>query len=443
MLNCICKFIVNGKGELHMKKFIALLLSLVMILSSFGVLASAETGSIGDLVDDINFEEALKNFNADGMELPEDYLDENYQYDMEALLQSGALDNLNLFGLTVDFLYNSSDDLFWATLNVKKNDLALARGNLNVYLMRVLKNHFGDDKLYTAKNAEAIINFIGHLINEDFIDTKVVFNSEPVSEAVFYKTVVDFSGLDVVIQRNWCDNPRLNFKPLMYALGVKFGNLLERDFKDGQVLAETIVKAVITQNLQVGPVNYFLDLLAAMSRTYGMCMVEPLKALLQSKLARGVISEEELSTMRGLLNLIFNNNNPDDTTRLQFITPPTYRFAIAKDQTEVFLYLIVYLNLVGRYKSNPQVVSNYKTDISESTILTATEKDRISAVIDGVFLGDLSGIVAMMGDLTVENMEEGKNDLWTKFVTFLSDMIKKFIGMFDKIYQSLINFGKA
>ena len=426
-----------------MKKFIALLLSLVMILSSFAVSASAETGSIGDLVDDINFEEALKDFNADGMELPEDYLDENYQYDMEALLQSGALNNMNLFGLTVDFLYNSSEDLFWATLSVQKSDLAIARGNLNMYLMRVLKNHFGGNKLYTAKNAETLINFIGHLINEDFTDTNVVFNSEPVSEAVFYKTVVDFSGLDVVIQHNWCDNPNMNFKPLMYALGVSLGNLLERDFKDGQILAETIVKAVITQNLEVGPVNYLLDLLSAMSRTYGMCMLEPLKALLQSKLTRGVITEEELSTMRGLLNLIFNNNNPDDTSRLQLITPPTYRFAIAKDSTEVFLYLLVYLNLVGRYKSNPQVVSGYKTDISESTILTQTEKERVSAVIDGVFLGDLTGIVAMMGDLTVENMEEGKNDLWTKFVTFLSDMIKRFIGLFDKIYQSLINFGKA
>ena len=426
-----------------MKKFIALLLSLVMILSSFAVSASAETGSIGDLVDDINFEEALKDFNADGMELPEDYLDENYQYDMEALLQSGALNNMNLFGLTVDFLYNSSEDLFWATLSVQKSDLAIARGNLNMYLMRVLKNHFGGNKLYTAKNAETLINFIGHLINEDFTDTNVVFNSEPVSEAVFYKTVADFSGLDVVIQHNWCDNPNMNFKPLMYALGVSLGNLLERDFKDGQILAETIVKAVITQNLEVGPVNYLLDLLSAMSRTYGMCMLEPLKALLQSKLTRGVITEEELSTMRGLLNLIFNNNNPDDTSRLQLITPPTYRFAIAKDSTEVFLYLLVYLNLVGRYKSNPQVVSGYKTDISESTILTQTEKERVSAVIDGVFLGDLTGIVAMMGDLTVENMEEGKNDLWTKFVTFLSDMIKKFIGLFDKIYQSLINFGKA
>ena len=426
-----------------MKKFIALLLSLVMILSSFAVSASAETGSIGDLVDDINFEEALKDFNADGMELPEDYLDENYQYDMEALLQSGALNNMNLFGLTVDFLYNSSEDLFWATLSVQKSDLAIARGNLNMYLMRVLKNHFGGNKLYTAKNAETLINFIGHLINEDFTDTNVVFNSEPVSEAVFYKTVADFSGLDVVIQHNWCDNLNMNFKPLMYALGVSLGNLLERDFKDGQILAETIVKAVITQNLEVGPVNYLLDLLSAMSRTYGMCMLEPLKALLQSKLTRGVITEEELSTMRGLLNLIFNNNNPDDTSRLQLITPPTYRFAIAKDSTEVFLYLLVYLNLVGRYKSNPQVVSGYKTDISESTILTQTEKERVSAVIDGVFLGDLSGIVAMMGDLTVENMEEGKNDLWTKFVTFLSDMIKRFIGLFDKIYQSLINFGKA
>ncbi len=426
-----------------MKKFIALLLSLVMILSSFAVSASAETGSIGDLVDDINFEEALKDFNADGMELPEDYLDENYQYDMEALLQSGALNTLNLFGLTVDFIYNSSEDLFWSTLSIKKNDLAIARGNLNMYLMRVLKNHFGGEKLYTAKNAEAIINFIGHLINEDFTDTYVIFNSEPVSEAVFYKTVVDYSGLDVVIQHNWCDNLRLNFKPLMYALGVSFGNLLERDFKDGQILAETILKAVITQTLEVGPVNYFLDVLSAMSRTYGISLVEPIKALLQSKITRGVITEEELSTMRGLLNLLFNNNNPDDTSRLQLITPPTYRFASAKDSTEVFLYLLVYLNLVGRYKSNPQVVSGYKTDISESTILTDTEKDRVSAVIDGVFLGDLSGIVAMMSDLTVENLEEGKNDLWTKFVTFLSDMIKKFIGLIDKMYQSLINFGKA
>ncbi|MGN1442553.1 MAG: hypothetical protein ACI4XE_01785 [Acutalibacteraceae bacterium] len=426
-----------------MKKFIALLLSLVMILSSFAVSVSAESGSIGDLVGDINFEEALKNFNADGMELPEDYLDENYQYDMEALLQSGALDNLNLFGLSVDFLYNSSDELFWATLSVKKNDLAIARGNLNMYLMRVLKNHFGDDKLYTAKNAETLINFIGHLINEDFTDTKVIFNSEPVSESVFYKTVADYSGLDVVIQHNWCDNPNMNFKPLIYALGVNFNDLLERDFKDGQVLAETIVKTVITRNLQTGPVNYILDLVAAMSRTYGMCMVEPLKALLKSKITRGVITEEELSSMRGLLNLLFNNNNPDDTSRLQFITPPTYRFAIAKDQTEVFLYLLIYLNLVGRYKSNPQVVSGYKTAISENTILTDTEKDRISSVIDGVFLGDLSGIVAMMSDLTVENIEEGKNDLWTNFVNFLSNMIKNFIGLFDKIYQSLINFGKA
>ena len=425
-----------------MKKFLALLLSLVMVLSSFGVLASAEGTSIGDLVGDVNFEEALNNFNADGMVLPEDYLDENYQYDMEALLQSGALNNLNLFGLTVDFLYNSTDELAWYTLAVEKSDFALAKANLNMCLLYILKNHFSGDKLYTAANAEAITNFIGHLINEDFTDVKVIYNREPVSEATFYKTIADFSGLDVVIQHNWCDQPRINFKPLIYALGVNFNDLLERDFSDGQALAEALVKAVITRNLQNGPINYILDLATSLSRTYSLCMVEPIKALFKSKIARGVINEYELEDLRGLLNLVFNNNNPDDTSKLQFITPPGYRFASAKDSTEVFLYMLIYLNLVGKYKSNPDVIKNYQSEINANTFLTATEKERINSIIGGVFLGDLPAIVAILDDLVVDNIEEGKNDLWRNFVNFLTNMIKNFIGMFDKIYQSLINIGK-
>ncbi|MGN1195028.1 MAG: hypothetical protein ACI4SB_06055 [Acutalibacteraceae bacterium] len=426
-----------------MKKFIALLLSLVMVVSSLGVLASAESASLADLVGDVDFAQALENFNADGMELPDEYLDENFEYDMEELLQSGALNNLNLFGLTVDFLYHNSDDLFWTTLTIEKSDLALAKANLNMYLLRVLKNHFGDDKLYTAKNAEAIANFIGHLINEDFTDVTVIYNSEPVSEATFYKTVADFSGLDEVIQHNWCDQPTINFKPLIYALGVNFNDLLERDFSDGQVLAEALIKAVITRNLQNGPVNYILDLVAYFSKTYGISMAEPIKALLKSKIVRGVIGEDELDTFRGLLNLVFNNNNPDDTTKLQFMTPPTYRFAIAKDSTEVFLYLLAYLNLDGRYKSNSDVIKNYQAEISANTFLDNTEKERINSVLSGVFLGDLSGIVAIIDDLVIENIEEGKNDLWKNFVNFLVNMIKNFIGMFDKIYQSLSNIGKG
>ena len=443
MLNCICKFIVNGKGEQLMKKFLALLLSLVMMFSCLGVAASAESANLADLVGDVDFAKALKNFNADGMKLPEEYLDENYQYDMEALLQSGALNNLNLFGLTVDFLYNSSDDLFWSTISIQKSDLALAKANLNMYLMRVIRNHFGDQKLYTAKNAEAISNFIGHLINADFTDVTVIYNSEPVSEAVFYKTVADFSGLDEVIQHNWCNQPTINFKPLMYALGVSMSDLLERDFSNGQVLAETIIKTVITRVLQNGPINYILEVLTYFAKTYGISMVDPIKALFKSKIVRGVIYDYELDNLRGLLNLIFNDNNPDDTSKLQFITPPTYRIAIAKDSTEVFLYLLAYLNLVGRYKSNPDVIRNYQADISASDILTDTEKERVNSVLNGVFLGDLSGIVAIIDDLVVENIDEGKNDMKNNFISFIVNFIKKFLSMFDKIYQSITGIGKG
>lgn len=426
-----------------MKKFLALLLSLVMIVSSLAVAASAESAGIADMVGDIDFAKALENFNADGMELPEEYLDENFEYDMEELLQSGALNNLNLFGLTVDYLYHNSDDLFWSTLTVQKSDLALAKANLNMYLMRVLKNHFGDEKLYTARNAEAIANFVGHLINEDFTDVTVIYNSEPVSEAVFYKTVADFSGLDQVIQHNWCDQPTINFKPLLYALGVNFNDLLERDFNDGQVLAETLIKAVITRNLQNGPINYILDVVTTFSKTYGISLAEPIKALLKSKIVRGVIYDYELDTFRGFLNLLFNNNKPDDGTKLQFMTPPTYRIAIAKDSTEVFLYLLAYLNLDVKYKSNADVIKNYQAEISANDFLDDTEKERINAVLGGVFLGDLSGIVAIIDDLAVENIEEGKNDLKNNFINFIVNMIKKFLGMFDKIYQSLISIGKG
>ena len=104
--------------------------------------------------------------------------------------------------------------------------------------------------------------------------------------------------------------------------------------------------------------------------------------------------------------------------------------------------MLIYLNLVGKYKSNSDVIKNYQSEINANTLLTATEKERINSIIGGVFLGDLPAIVAILDELVVDNLEEGKNDLWRNFVNFLINMIKNFIGVFDKIYQSIINIGK-
>ncbi|MGN0467471.1 MAG: hypothetical protein ACI4GY_01945 [Acutalibacteraceae bacterium] len=454
-----------------MKKFIALFLSVLMMLSSFAVIgfaegeavvpeettAAEEKTNVDKLVDAIGFEEALKNFNSDGTEIPSEYLDGENQYDIEKLLADGVLDNVNMLGLSVDFLYNSTDTLIWPTLSVTKSDLALAKANLNMYLLGVLKKKIGSVgsvKLFTAENATAISNFIGKRINPDF--TPVTLTGDKYSsEEGFYEGIASASGLADVIQHNWCDQTKVNFKPLLYVLGFDFGddNMLgESKLKSGDRIAKTLVKSVITRVLEKGPIEYVLTVISNMAKTYSMFMLEPLKALFKGHIVRGTITEEELGTMKGLFNLISNLNNPDDTQHIQFISVPTYRFALATsvkgsasststDTTEMFLYMMLYLNLVGKNKSNGNAVEIMKENVLSSD-LEDKDKSNINIIINGLFLGDLSEMVGILDDLVIDNLDQTKTTIMENIYNFFASFFKNIANIIKKIIYSFTHFGE-
>lgn len=474
-----------------MKKVLCVILSITLLFSSLGVLASAaaegntNTGfdfNLSDLVkDNVNeegFKNALQDYTFNENDIPDEFKNEG-KYDMEKLIQSGTADKVYMFGLSLDFMYNSDEKLFWSKLpsgdsfycpacqktykadkvpdrlcpecgaalknETIYNDMALACGNLNLFFKNLLNNHYSGKDLLTAENATKICNIIGHLFFPDYVDQEIGFTI-PLAEDnadEFYNAIAEKSGLANLIQLNWCNNYNLNIKPLLYTLGVNFENfpVLERDIRDGKIVARILLKAIVNAILNQGPVNYLLDVIWAFSRTYSVYLYEPVKEIFKLKIARNMISEEELKTIKGLLNLIFNDNDPSNTEKLQFITPPTRRFAYAESKTELFLYVIIYLNLVGKNGSNPTVVEKMKADINSNTMLTDTEKSRLSTIIGGLFCGQLNEMVPMLANVFIDNISDIKTSMWQSFVKLIKNFIHNIVAAFDKVYQNLKNFG--
>ncbi len=476
-----------------MKRILCLILSLTLLVSSLSVAAFAEDATekndfgfdlselVSEKINEADFKKALENYNFNG-DIPDECKTPEGQYDIEKLVTSGTASNVYMFGLSIDFLYNSGEKLLWANLpsavdpyctNCKKyyspesvptkvcpecgkalkidtiyNDMALACGNLNFCLKNIMTKYFDGDKLYTEENATKICNIIGHLFFTNYNDEKIEFDVPLVADNeenvnLFYDTIAEKSGLKELIQRNWCDVPRLNYKPLLYTFGVNFQDfpVPDRDIYNSKFVSRILLKAVVSSIMERGPVDYLLDIIWAFSRTYAVYLYEPVKALFSVKIASGLIQEDELKTFKGLLNLIFNNNNPEDTSKLQFVTPPVRRFATSSNSTELFLYVIIYLNLVGKNGNNPAVINNIKDNINAGTMLDSSDKQYLVTIVDGLFCGNLGELVPMLANYFVENISVLKDSLWQKFVKVIKNFINNFVKVIDTIYKNFLNIG--
>lgn len=451
-----------------MKKFLSILLSLTLIISSLSVAVFAadnegeDKTTVDKIVDSIGFEDSLKDFNFNG--LPEDFADGDA--DIEDLIQSGALDDVSLLGLTVEYLYGSSDRLLWREVTVSKGDLSLAKANLNMFLLYMLRDMYGTNsspKLYTRENAQTFINVLGKILNPFF--KEVTLGNEGRysvcdTEEGFYKIVAEESGLTDIIQHNWCGQygkPNgVNFKPLLYCLGFKFDDdlMLGNDkIYNGERVARTLLKSIVVNILQQGPIEYLLTVISSVAKTYNLFLKDAVEGLFSLQFNEGRITPQELGTLKGLFNLFFNGNDPADTDHLQFISAPTYRFAMATsikdsasssttDTTEMFLYMLLYLNLVGKYKSNAQVVENIQNSIASSGKIPQSRKDSLISILGATFLGDTQGLVGMLDDIALDNFDDFKTGTQNTLKEFLASFFKRFADIIKKMINSIINFGK-
>lgn len=410
-----------------MKKAISLFLALAMIFSCMSFSVSAEESSaLDDILNDVtnmeNFENAVLN-SSSGFVFPEGDME------VDQMIEEGLIEG-EMLGISVDYLYNSSNQLFWSNVSVSKDDVALAMGNLNTYLRRELNDKYGGFNLFTMVDNKAsiyatnIANFLGNLFYPDFTPVTIQFtSSETVTEDEFYGAIVEKSGFGDILQYNWCNQGRVDFRPLLEIWGLDLDNVLKSEFKDGYRLGKKLIPAVINKFLSEGPVNALAEIINIYSKSYIVYLYDAMVALFSMKISAGVVDPEELKTMEGLVNLIVNNNNPDDLSKLQFVTMPTKRFRIAEDKTELFLYLLLYANINCRYKNNTEVINSMKGD-----------DERINTMIDVLLKGDLNDFVMDLGDLFKENLQEAPNDIFTSLINTIAKYIQKIMNYFDNLF---------
>ena len=402
-----------------MKKVLCLILSVIMALSCLGVAASAANPYV-------NFTE-LSAMTGD-------------KSDIEALMvEGGTLDGFNYYGLTPDFLYYSTDHLNWGKLNISWSDVALMKGNFNTYLSRVFQERFSRTTLYCGKYATAICNFIGHLFFAHFVDKTITFDDDFAQIDEFYEVICEQSGLTQLFTEKLCPYyPELNYSPFLVSFGVNLNDLPapERDIANGKLVAELLVKSVVNGAISQGPLNYIISVFRNFCEEYSLFLRQPIKALFSDKIAAGYITADELDTFKGLFNLVFNDNNQNDTSKIWFLTPPVTRFALAEDETELFLYLMAYLRIVGMYKTNVSAVTAVQNKVNASTTFDSTEKSRINTMIGIAFKGETpENIEAFLTELNDENMDEVKNAVWYDFSTFFDRILESIAQFFDRIFS--------
>ncbi len=431
-----------------MKKTISFVLAVIMTVTCFtGVLTvSAEEGSkIDEIINDVtnmeNFQDSIIA-GSSGFTYPEDA-----EYDIAEMIENGEIEG-EMLGISIDYLYNSTTPLYWNNVSVSKNDLALAVGNVNSYLQRILKNKFGGFNLYSMEKNKAgvpyashyatvMANFLGNLFYPDFKEVTVSFEgTETVNEDVFYGEIVKQSGFGALLEANWCNQGDFDFRPLMETWGLLRDKVLKSEYRDGYILGRKLVAAVVNKFLSEGPVNAMLSILQIYSRSYKTYLYDATAALFTLKLAAGEVELTELESLHELFNLVFNGNDPEATDKLQFVQMPTDRFRMAEGTTELFLYLILYANINSRYANNESVIEGYKAKI-DSADLTAEEKDNIKAMLDAFLKGDISGLVSKLAELFAYNIQQTPNDFLNMIYNAIASFFKKIVDYFDNLFKIL------
>lgn len=432
-----------------MKKVISAVVAVIMIVGCFtcGLTANAEEGSMLD--DILNNAANMENFqNAVlGGGTGFDYSAKEEYYDIDSMIQDGKIGG-QMLGISVDYLYNSTETLYWKDVAISKDDVTLAYANINSYLKRIMKEKYGDYKLFSMEKNEygiprasyyatTIANFLGNLFYPDFVDVTISFEgTETVSEDDFYSAIVRQSGFGELLQNNWCDQGIVDFRPMLETWGLVSENILDSEYFSGYRLGKKLVAAVINKFISEGPVVAFLNILQVYARSYKTYLFEATEALFRLKLASGDIDIIELESLHELFNIVVNGNNPEATDKLQFVQMPTNRLSKATDKTELFLYFLLYSNINAQYKNNIAVIDGYKGQINSSS-LSDEEKSNINAILDAILKGDVTDLVTKLTSLVMYNIQETPNDWFNSLKNAIAAFFKKIVDYFDNLFKVL------
>ena len=465
-----------------MKKLLCVFLSLVMLLSVTTVAFAAEEEEQRDLSEILaekNIDESFINaFNGKTLDFPAEFKNNpSYysggSYNVTNIIKSGAIGQVEFLGLNLGQIYRknvSEPFIDWGQLSVSKTNVGTLWGEMNTFIASYLvKKYTRDEKLCTSKNATSIANFIGRLLNPDYQDKPINYPTDYVIRKTFCQDVSNASGLTDAIANGWLTlktvngksvyEPKegINYHPLLVsALGVPIynkdgsGGSMElfdyfttpsQEYLNPSELGGYIVKSVIENAISEGPIQYLLNVIKRFATGYKVDLYNAVSALLAGKINAGYVSKNALydDDFDVLLNTMFNDNKPSDTSKMQFIPFPTYYFAKANDTTDQFMLLLCYTNLLGKHLNDLSVVNNLKTIIDNNKELSSVDKRCTKIMIDGMFSGDLSALANGMQEIAKENFERVPNTWGWNFKNFFARFWKTIASFFDGIFRTLKN----
>ena len=458
-----------------MKKLLCIILSLLMVLSVSTIAFAAddeeeEKDLAQTLSEKIVSDSFINAFNGKTLDIPDSLKESNGKFDIDKLLRNHSLDNVKFLGMELSYLYSRYEyALDWGHMDVSKSDMANLWGEMNTYIVSYLKPAYTNvDRLCTASHATGICNFIGHLLNPNFQNKTITFSTSFVNKKDFYTTISNQSGLTDAIINGWLTTkdvggktvyePKqgLNYHPFLISLlNVPIYNVdgtggtteLYEYFtvpaKEYMVPAELgafMIKSVVENGINDGPIQYLMNILKRFVSGYTFDLFDAVAGLLTAKINAGCVTKEQLKDFDVLFNTLANDNNPSKTDRLQFVLFPAYQISRAKDNTEIFLFLMTYTNLLGKHQNNGARVSAWKTALRNSSEFKhQAQKDNTIYMIDAMFLGDLTQLAKQMRSMAEENINHIPSNWGWNIGDFFARLYRSIAMFFDGIFRTLKN----
>lgn len=386
--------------------------------------------------------------------------------------------------------YTNKDEVHYNySYDLTKGKFSLMRANGNRQIINTISKTWNSDTLFTSletadKNAIKIANFIGNLLYPDFNEipeNKKIFTDNKMDVEDFFDEVTVLSGLDKILQDNWCNAYTFDVKAIMYALGVNVDDntLLNVELEKGEYMGSRILTDMFREFYQ-NPVTYVESLIQTLSRSYTYTYQRAIKSLFTIRYASMTgksmsgqypkldrYDGTELDSVDGLLNFIADClyvQRVDDAReegksesyinsmdKFSFAPLPINRIVNASDADEMHLYYLCYLDINHKYEDNAEMIesfinnliSNLKKDYvaekggkSASKASSETEK-----VLRAMFTSELT----LIDILTFHTAELTQNtidsfDFMSSIKNAIASLIQKFVDAMDSLMSLLFGW---
>lgn len=378
--------------------------------------------------------------------------------------------------------YTNRDEIHYNYYyDFSKGSFSLIRANANNQIINTISKTWKNDAFFkdteTAnKNAVKIANFIGNLLYPDFVEipegTEVFTDNKKLDAYDFFARVTEVSGLEDILQNNWCEARTFNVKDIMKALGVNIADdvLLNVETEKGVYMGARILTDMFREFFE-NPVVYVEQLLQLFSKSYGYTYQRAIEALfvqkypsMAAKSREGAYPKldpydgSELKSVDGLINFITDciyvekvDAGQTNAKKFSFAPLPVNRIVNAADADELHLYFLCWFELNRVYGENKAMIETFISDIvaalkanyKSSTNSKPKDIEATQKVLRTLFLGEFTMVDVFtfhLGTLTDNTINNFTPSFFNNLKNSIVTLFQKFIDAMDSFMNLLFGW---